>query len=108
MCWQQRPGTSPVSLCRWQGEAQIDAGMEIGHVVIQIRLADLSVGVEDVHDEGAEINGIETFSGVVKSGVVDIVNCCHKLVARDGEDHLVCVPCLVCGGVGGMQFLAFG
>ncbi len=58
--------------------------MEVGHVVIQIRLADLGVGVEDVHDEGAEIDSIETFSGVVKNGIVDVVNCCHKLVACDG------------------------
>ncbi len=33
-----------------KGEAGVDAGMEVGHVVIQIRLADLGVGVEDVHD----------------------------------------------------------
>jgi hypothetical protein len=31
-------------------EARVDAGMEVGHVVIQIRLADLGIGVEDVHD----------------------------------------------------------
>jgi hypothetical protein len=31
-------------------EAGVNAGMEVGHVVIQIRLADLGVGVEDVHD----------------------------------------------------------
>ncbi len=55
-----------------KGEAQVDAGMEVGHVVIQIRLADLGIGVEDVHEEGAEINGVETFSGVVKNGIVDI------------------------------------
>jgi hypothetical protein len=33
-----------------KGEAKDNAGMEVGHVVIQIRLADLGVGVEDVHD----------------------------------------------------------
>jgi hypothetical protein len=48
--------------------------MEVGHVVIQFRLADLGVGVEDVHDKDAEINGIETFGGVVKNSLVDIVN----------------------------------
>ncbi len=31
-------------------EAGVNAGMEVGHAVIQIRLADLGVGVEDVHD----------------------------------------------------------
>ncbi len=53
-----------------KGEAQVDAGMEISHVVIQIRLADLSVGGEDVHDNGAKIDGIESFGGVVKNGAV--------------------------------------
>jgi hypothetical protein len=79
-----------------KGEVQIDAGagMETGHVVIQIRLADLRVGGEDVHDKGAEIDGIETFGGIVKNGVVDIVDCNRKLVVCDGEDHLVCVPCV--------------
>ncbi len=33
-----------------KGEVGVDARMEVGHVVIQIRLADLGVGVEDVHD----------------------------------------------------------
>ncbi len=33
-----------------KGEAGVNAGVEAGHVVIQIRLADLGVGVEDVHD----------------------------------------------------------
>ncbi len=33
-----------------KGEAGVNAGMEFGHVVIQIRLADLGIGVEDVHD----------------------------------------------------------
>ncbi len=51
-----------------KGEARVDAGMEVSHVIIQIRLANLGVGVEDVHDEGAEIDGIETFGGVVKNG----------------------------------------
>ena len=53
-----------------KGEAQVDAGMEVGHVVILIRLADLGIGSEDVHDKGAEIDGIETFGGVVKNGIV--------------------------------------
>jgi hypothetical protein len=37
-----------------KGEAQVDAVMEFGHVVIQIRLADQGVGVDDVHDEGVQ------------------------------------------------------
>ncbi len=34
-----------------KGRAQVNARMEVGHVVIQIRLADLGVAGEDVHDE---------------------------------------------------------
>jgi hypothetical protein len=84
-----------------KGEARVDAGMEVGHVVIQIRLADLGIGFEDVHDKGAEIDSVETFGGVFKNGVVDVINCCRKLVACDSEDHLVGVPCLASSGVGG-------
>jgi hypothetical protein len=61
-----------------KGEAQVDSGMEVGHVVIQIRLADLGVSDEVVHDEGAEIYSVETFGGVIKNGVVDIVHRCHE------------------------------
>ncbi len=70
-------------------------------------MTDLGIGSEDVHDKGAEIDGIETFGGVVKNGVVDVVNCHTKLVAHDGEDHLVGVPCLMCSGIGGAQFHTF-
>ncbi len=38
-----------------KGEAWVDARIEVGYVVIQIRLADPGVGGEDVHDKGAEI-----------------------------------------------------
>ncbi len=33
-----------------EGEAGVNARMKVGHVVIQIRLAGLGVGIEDVHD----------------------------------------------------------
>jgi hypothetical protein len=90
-----------------KGEAQVNARLEIGHIVIQIRLADLSVGGEDVHDKGAKINGVESFGGVLKYGLVDVVNCRHILVACDVDNHLVDVQCFECSGVGGTQFLAF-
>ncbi len=82
-------------------EARVDTGMEVGHVVIKIRLADLGVGVEDVHEEGAEINGIKTFGGVAKNGIVDVIDRHRKLVACDGEVHLVGVPRLTGSGTGG-------
>ncbi len=84
-----------------KGEAGVDARMEVGHVVIQIRLADLGIGLEDVHDEGAKINGVETFGRVVKHSIVDVVNRHHELVACDGKDHLLGVPCLASGSVSG-------
>ncbi len=59
--------------------------MEVGHVVYQIRLADLGVDGEDVDDKGADINGIETFGGVIKNGVVDINDHRHKLVMSRGS-----------------------
>ncbi len=74
-----------------KGEAQANAGMEVGHVVIQIRLTDLGIGGEDVHDKGVEINGLETFGGVVKNGIVDVVDCHRKSVACNDEDYLVCM-----------------
>jgi hypothetical protein len=67
-----------------EAEAQVDAGMEVGHVVIQIRLADLGVGGEDVHDEGVEINGVKTFGGVIKNGIVDVIDCHHELLNWSG------------------------
>ncbi len=54
-----------------------------------------------------EIDGIKTFGGVVKNGIVDVVDCRCKLVAYDSEDHLV-VPCLASSGIGGTYFLAIG
>ncbi len=84
-----------------KGKARVDSGMEVGHVVVKIRLVDLGIGVEDVHDKGMEINCVKTFGGVVKNSIVDMADCCRKLIACDGEDHLVGVPCLASSGVGG-------
>ncbi len=47
--------------------------MEVDHVVTQIRLADLGIGGGDVHDKGAEIDGIETCGGAVKNCIVDLL-----------------------------------
>jgi hypothetical protein len=51
-------------------------------------------------DKGAEIDGADTFSGVAKNGIVDVVDCHCKLVTCDGEDHLAGVTCLASGGIG--------
>ncbi len=56
-------------------------------------MADLGIG-GDVHEEGADIDCVETFGGVLKNGIADVVDCRCKLVASDDDNHLVCVPCL--------------
>ncbi len=58
-----------------KGGGQVDARMEVGHVVIQIKLANLGVGGQDVHDKGVEIDGIETFGGVIKNSIVGSRHC---------------------------------
>jgi hypothetical protein len=90
-----------------KGEAQVNARMEVSHVVIQIRLADLGVGGEDVHNKGVEINVIETFGGVIKNAIVDIVDYLCELIVCDGKDHLGGVPCLMGSNIGGVQLFAF-
>ena len=47
----------------------------------------------NVLDECTKVNSVETFSGVVKDGVVDVVYGCSKLVAGDGEDKFIRGPC---------------
>ncbi len=42
-----------------------------------------------------------TFGGVIKNGIVDVVDCRRKLVECDGEDHLVGVPCLASSHIDG-------
>ena len=44
-----------------QGEAGVDAGVEFGHVVVQVGLADLGVRCENVLDERAEVDAGPSF-----------------------------------------------
>ncbi len=67
-----------------QGVAGVDAYVEVGHVVVQVRLADLGVCGENMLDKRAEVGAIEAFCQVIKEGIVDFVNGRGKLVARDG------------------------
>ncbi len=42
-----------------QWEAGVDADIELGHVVVQVGLADLGVRGQDVLDQRAEVNAVE-------------------------------------------------
>ena len=66
------------------GEAGVNASVEFGHVVVQVRLADLGLRGKDMLDECGEVNAIESFCWIVKDGVVDVVDGGGKLVASDG------------------------
>ena len=45
-------------------------------------------------------DSVESFGGVIESGVVDVVNRCSKLVTCDGGDDNVGVQCFAFGEVG--------
>jgi len=88
-----------------QWEARVDADVELGHVVVKVGLADLGVRGQDVLNQRAEVNAIESFCQIIKDGVVDDVNGGGKLVSSDGEDKAVGSPCFSRGNVDGTQFL---
>ncbi len=67
-----------------QGEAGVDACVEVGHVVIQVRLADLGVCGENMLDKRAEVDTVEAFHWVGKDSIVDVVDGHGKLVTHDG------------------------
>ena len=50
-------------------------------------------------DKVPEGNRIETLGGIVKRGIIYVVNCRRKLVACDGADNDVGIPCLAVGEV---------
>jgi hypothetical protein len=84
----------------------IDARGDLGHVTVNVGLRDCRVCRTDVSDEVTEGDGIESFSGVIESGVVDIVNCGEMLVVCDGGDDNVGVPRFTFGKVGGASGFA--
>ena len=84
-----------------QGEAGVDAGVEFGHVVIQVGLTDLGVRCENVLDKRAEVDAVKSFCWIVEDGVVDVIDAGGKLVASDGQYKPVGCPCFACGDVGG-------
>ena len=64
-------------------EAGVDADVELGHVVVQVRLADLGVCGQDVLDQHAEVNAIESFCRIIEDSVVDVVNGGGELVLSE-------------------------
>ena len=88
-----------------QWEAGVDADVELGHVVVQVGLADLGVRGQDVLNQRAEVNAVESFCRIIEDGVVDVVDGGGELVSSDGEDKAVGSPCFPRGNVDGTQFL---
>jgi hypothetical protein len=90
-------------------ECWVDAGGELGHVVVNIRLQNGRVGGSDVCDNKTlEGDHIGPFSGVIEGRVVYIIDGCHELVVCDGGYDKVGVPCLVFGKIGGSCLFAGG
>ncbi len=84
-----------------QGEAGVDAGVEFGHVVVQVGLADLGERCENVLDERAEVDAVKSCSWIDEDGIVDVIDGSGKLVASDGQYEPVGCPSFACGDVGG-------
>ena len=84
-----------------QWEAGVDADVELGHVVVQVGLADLGVRGQYVLDQRAEIDAVESFHRIIEDGVVDVVDGGGKLVPSDGKDEAVGSPCFLRGDVDG-------
>ncbi len=51
-------------------------------------------------------NRVESFGGIIELRVVKVVDCRRKLIASDGTDDDVYVPCLAVGKVGGASCFA--
>ncbi len=71
---------------KWEGS--FDAGVELGHVVVNVRLGDQCVGGSDVGDEISEGNRVETLGGILEHGMIYIVDCRRELVACDGANDM--------------------
>ncbi len=68
--------------------------IEIGEVVVEIRLADLCVCSADVGDELSYRYSIKAFSWVIEGGIVNVIDGCCELVPCDGVDNHVGRPSL--------------
>ncbi len=64
-------------------------------------MADLGVRGQDVLDQRAEVDTVESFRWIVEGGVVDVVDGSGELVSGNGEDEAVGSPRFARGNVDG-------
>ncbi len=83
---------------KWEG--RFDAGDKFGHVVINVGLGNHSIGAANASDKVTKGDCIETFGGVIKFRIINIIDGRPKLVLCDCADNDVCIQCLVLGEVG--------
>ncbi len=83
---------------KWEG--RFDAGDKFSHVVVNVGLGNHCIDVANGSGDVTKRDCVETFGGVIKFCIINIVNGRCKLVACDGADDDVCVPCLALGKVG--------
>ncbi len=76
------------------------ACVELSHVIVDVWLQDGRVGGLDVCDKITQGDRVESFDWVIKCGIVDVVDRGRELIARDGRDDKVSVPCFSFGEVG--------
>ncbi len=86
----------------------INSLVEMGDVVVKIRLADLGICNVDVGDKLPIGDSIEAFSWIIKGGIVNVIDRGCKLVPCDGVDNHVRIPSLASRDVVGTMLLAFG
>ncbi len=91
---------------KWEG--RFDASDKFGHVVINVGLENCSIGAANVSDKVMKGDCVETFGGVIKFCIINIIDGRRKLVACDCVDDYVCVPCFALGKVGSPSSFARG
>ncbi len=59
-------------------------------------------------DKVLEGTRVETLGGIVECVIIYIIDCRRELVACDGADNDVGIPCLAVGKVGGLSCFSCG
>ncbi len=83
---------------KWEG--RFDASDKFGHVVVNVGLGNCSIDAANVSDEVTKGDCVETFGGVIKFRIINIIDGRRKLFACDCADNYVCVPRLALSKVG--------
>jgi hypothetical protein len=86
--------------CQWQD--WVDAGVELHEVILQVRLADLGICHQDVHDKHTQIDAIEALDWIIQYGLVDVIDGGGKLAAGDREDQVIGRSHLASSSIGGL------